>query len=192
MPLSLLQVIRPLSFNYSPVTKCPIPQLNLCCSITPKVDWVTTLCTRWTTPSVTIVKPPSHIHVFNRWQMTVIKPSPTFLTSTLSLILLPSTFSYLPSLCPCHRNFGNVQNFRLVIENHFWPPHTEVKPNLVVWFQKLRSSLSVNFRLENIYHIHRKKHKFESRFLGETADLLGLNGSTVGDGRRLYSTVQGQ
>ena len=55
--------------------------------------------------------PPSHTHVFKRQPMTVIKPSPTFLTSSLNLILLPSIFRYLPCICPCHRNFGCVQNF---------------------------------------------------------------------------------
>ena len=63
--------------------------------------------------------------------MTVIKPSPTFLTSSLNFILPPSTINYLPFNCPCHRNFGYVQNFHLVIENHFWPPYREVKPSFL-------------------------------------------------------------
>ena len=102
------------------------------------------------------LKPPSHIKVFNRRQMAVIKPSPTFLTSSLNLILPPSTLSYLPWICHCHGNFGCVQNFRLVIENHFSLPHTEVKPNFIVCFSRSRSSFSANFHLENIHHRYRR------------------------------------
>ena len=48
------------------------------------------------------------------------------------------------------------------------------------------------WRLEKIYHTHKRKHTVGSRFIRETVDLLGLNGSTVGNRRRLYSTVQEQ
>ena len=97
-----------------------------------------------------LLKPPSHIHVFSKQQTTVIKPSPTLLTSSLNLILPSSTFSYLLCICSCHVNFGYVQNFRLVIENCFRLPHTEIKPNFVVCFPRSKSFFSVNFRLENI------------------------------------------
>ena len=49
----------------------------------------------------------------------IIKPSPTFLTSALNLILPSPMFSYLHCICPCHGDFGYFQNFCLDIENCF-------------------------------------------------------------------------
>ena len=135
--------------------------------------------------------PPSHVHVFNRRQMTIIKPSPTFLTSSLNLILPSPIFSNLPCICPCHRNFGYVQNFRLDIEKSLLTASHRGKAELCNMLPRSRSSVSANFRLENVYCGYRRKHKVESRFIKETADLdadlLGLYGSTVGGGRRLTS-----
>ena len=115
--------------------------------------------------------PPFHIHVFNRRQMTIIKPSPTFLTSSLNLILPSPIFSNLLCICPCHGNFGCVQNFRLVIEKSFLTASHRGKAELCCVFPRSRSSFSANFRLENMYNRYRRKHKVESRFLKETADL---------------------
>ena len=139
----------------------------------------------------TKIMPLSHIYIFNRWQMTVIKQSPTFLTSSLYLILPSAIFSYLPCICPCHGNFGGVQNFHLVIEKSLLTTSHQGKAELCVMFPRSKSSLSENFRLENVYCRYRRKHKVESWFIKETADLdvdlLGLYDSTVGGGRRLYS-----
>ena len=67
------------------------------------------------------------------------------------------------------------------------------KTKLCCIFLRSKLSFSVNFRLENLHHRYRRKAKDESWFLRETADLdvglLGLNDSTVGGGRRLYSTI---
>ena len=124
--------------------------------------------------------------------MTVIKPSPIFLTSSLNFLLLPSTFSYLPCICPSHGNFWYVQNFRLVIENRFCPSHTEAKPNFVLYFMRSRSSFSVNFHLKNLYHRPGRKKEVESQFPRETADLdTGLLGRSDywRGGKQLYSAV---
>ena len=133
--------------------------------------------------------PPYHIHVFNRQQIMGIKPSPTFLTSSLNLILPSPIFSNLPCICPCHGNFGCVQNFHLVIEKSLLTASHRGRAELCCMLPRSKSSLSANFRLENVYY--RRKHKVESRFITETADLdadlLGLYDSTLGDGRRLYS-----
>ena len=137
------------------------------------------------------VMPPSHIHVFNRRQMMIIKPSPTFLTSSLNLILPSPIFSKLHCMCPSHRNFGCVQNFRLAIEKLLLTASHRGKTELYSMLSRSRSSVSTNFRLENKYCGYRGKHKVESRFIKETADLdadlLGLYDSTVSGGRRLYS-----
>ena len=136
--------------------------------------------------------PLSHIHVFNRREMMVVKPFPTFLISSLNLILPSPIFSNLPCICPCHGNFGCVQNFRLIIDKSLLTASHQGKVELCCMFPRSRSSLSANFRLENVYHRYRRKHKVESRFIKESADLdadlLGLNDSTVGGGKRLYSS----
>ena len=130
--------------------------------------------------------PPSHIHIFNRRQITVVKPSPTFLTPSLNLILPSPIFSYLPCICPCHGNFGCAQSFRLLIEKSLLTISDRGKAELYCMFPRSRLSLSVNFRLENVYCRYRRKHKVESRFIKETADLdadlLGLYYSNVGVG----------
>ena len=136
--------------------------------------------------------PPSHIHIFNRRQMTVIKLSPTFRASSLNHIVLPfPIFSNLPCICLCHRNFGCIQNFRLVIEKSLLTAWHQGKADLWCMLPRSRSSLSANFSLENVHCRYRRKHKVESRFIKETADLdanpLGLNDSAVGGGRWLYS-----
>ena len=135
--------------------------------------------------------PPSHIHVFNRRQMTIIKPSPTFLTSSLNPILPSPIFRNLPCICPCHGNFDCVQNFRLDIEKSFLTASHRGKAELCSMLLRSWSSVSAHFRLENVYCGYRRKHKVESRFIKETADLdadpLGLYSSTVGGGRRLTS-----
>ena len=123
--------------------------------------------------------------------MRIIKPSPTFLTSSLNLILLSPIFSNLPCICPCHGNFGCVQNVRLDIEISLLTASQRGKAELCSMLPRSRSSVSANFRLENVYCGYRRKHKVESRFIKETADLdadlLGLCGSTVWGGKRLTS-----
>ena len=138
-----------------------------------------------------VLMPPFHIHVFNRQQMTIIKPSTTFLTSSLNLILPCPSFSNLPCTCPSHGNFGCVQNFRLVIKKSLLTASHRGKAELYSMLSRSRSSVSANFRLENIYCGYRRKHKVDSRFIKETADLeadlLGLYDSTVRGGRWLTS-----
>ena len=123
--------------------------------------------------------------------MTIIKPSSTFLKSSLNLLLLSPIFSNLSCICPCHGNFGCVQNFRLDIEKSLLTASHRGKAELCSMLPRSRSSVSVNFRLENVYCGYRRKHKVVSRFIKETADLdadlLGLYSSTVGSGRRLTS-----
>ena len=120
--------------------------------------------------------------------MTIIKPSPTFLTSSLNLLLPSPIFSNLPCICPSHGNFGYVQNFRLVTEKLLLTTSHRGKAKLCSMLPRSRSSVSANFRVENVYYGYRRKHKVESRFIKETedldADLLGLYDSTVGGGRR--------
>ena len=123
--------------------------------------------------------------------MMVIKPSPTFLTSSLNLILPSSIFSNLLCICPSHGNFGSVQNFCLLIEKSLLIASHRGKAELCCMFPRSRSSLSTNFRLKNVYCRYRRKHKVESQLIKETADLdgdlLGPYESIVGGGRQLYS-----
>ena len=46
------------------------------------------------------------------------------------------------------------------------------KAEFCCMFSEIRSSFPVDFRLENIYHRHRRKHKVESRFVRETTDCM--------------------
>ena len=76
-----------LSFNYhhsrfvfnllSQWRNIHVPPLTLCCHITPKHNQITTLCTTWTTPSITVVR--------NLYAQNCL-PLPTILNSEAEII----------------------------------------------------------------------------------------------------------
>ena len=85
MPLSLNCRLRFVCDLVSQWRNIFVPPLTLSCRITLKDDRITTLCTPWTTPSITIVRN-SYVYAQNRLHMPTAPNSEVDITNILKLL----------------------------------------------------------------------------------------------------------